>query len=38
MVCLVYDVNNKDTFGHLKFWYDNVKQVFMHDKHIIGNN
>ena len=36
MVCIVYDVNNKESFGHCKFWYEKVKEVFLHDKKVIG--
>jgi hypothetical protein len=36
MICLVYDIANKDSFGHIRFWYDKVKQIFENDKKIIG--
>ncbi len=36
MVCIVYDVSNKDSFGHCKFWYDKVLEAFPNDKKVIG--
>lgn len=36
MICLVYDVSNKDSFGHLKFWYDKCKDVFANNKKTMG--
>jgi len=37
MVCLVFDLSNKDSFGHIKFWYEKVKEIFSNDKKMIGN-
>ncbi len=36
MICIVFDITNKDSFGHSKFWYDKVKEVFQDNKKIIG--
>lgn len=36
MIVLVYDVSNKDSFGHIKFWYEKAKESFLYDKEIIG--
>lgn len=36
MVVLVYDVSNKDSFGHIKFWYEKAKEAFLYDKEVIG--
>lgn len=36
MVCLVYDVNNKESYGHIRFWYEKVKEVFPPEKSLIG--
>ena len=36
MICLVYDVNNKESYGHVRFWYDKVKDAFPPEKSIIG--
>ena len=37
MMCLMFDVSNKESFGHIKFWYEKVKNEFQNDKNIIGN-
>jgi GTPase SAR1 family protein len=38
MICIVFDITNKDSFGHTKFWYDRVKEVFgdNENKNVIG--
>ena len=36
MICIVFDITNKDSFGHSKFWYDKVKDIFQDNKKIIG--
>ena len=37
MVCIVYDVNNKESFGHCKFWLDKVLEAFSNEKKVIGS-
>lgn len=27
MICIVFDITNKDSFGHSKFWFDKVNEV-----------
>ena len=36
MVCLVFDITNKESFGHLRFWYEKVKDFFDADKKPLG--
>ena len=36
MICLVYDITNKESFGHTKFWYEKVKEIFLNNKKVIG--
>jgi Ras-related protein Rab-1A len=36
MICIVFDITNKDSFGHSKFWLDKVKEVFQDNKKVIG--
>ena len=38
MICLVYDITNKESFGHTKFWYEKVREIFLNNKKIIGRN
>ncbi|CAF1030303.1 unnamed protein product [Brachionus calyciflorus] len=36
MIVLVFDLSNKESFGHVKFWYEKAKETFLYDKPIIG--
>ena len=36
MVCLIYDITNKESFGHCKYWLEKVKDMFSSDKKMIG--
>jgi hypothetical protein len=38
MICLVYDITNKESFGHTKFWYEKVKEIFLNNKKVIGKH
>jgi hypothetical protein len=39
MICLVFDITNKESFGHTKFWYEKVNEILKaNNKKIIGYN
>ena len=38
MICLVFDITNKESFGHTKFWYEKVNEILKaNNKKIIGS-
>lgn len=36
MICLVYDITNRESFGHVKFWHEKSKEIFINNKKMIG--
>ena len=35
MVCIVYDITNKETLKHVGYWFDKIKQFFENSNKIL---
>ena len=36
MFVIVFDITNKESFGHVKFWQEKLKEMFSQNKKMIG--